>query len=299
MSDLDDEIRSHLEHEMDDNMARGMTRDRAEAAAYRKFGNRTRVKEDVWRLRPWAWLDGVRQDLRYALRMMRKNWGFTAIAVASLALGIGGNTALFSLVDRLMLRTLPVREPERLVALQVMTGGRPHGNFSYPDYAMAYTVSRRTAELGVRMALGARPTQIARIVVRETGALAALGLVIGIPLARRSQPAGGGAPVLDAALRPVGHRGGGAGDAGGIAGGGAVAGVAGGPRRSGGGAAGGVGTPSRPAGADVLGKYLWRRKRDSNPRVSFPTNGFQDRRLQPLGHSSTFTVADLTVAWQC
>jgi len=135
MSDLDDEIRSHLEHEIDDNVARGMTRAQAEAAAYRKFGNRTRVKEAVWRLRPGAWLDGLRQDLRYALRMMRKSWGFTAIAVASLALGIGGNTALFSLVDRLMLRTLPVREPERLVHVTSHRYDRAEGwMFSYPIY---------------------------------------------------------------------------------------------------------------------------------------------------------------------
>jgi predicted permease len=134
MSDLDDEIRSHLEHEIDNNMARGMTRAKAEAAAYRKFGNRTRAKEDVWRLGPWAWLDGVRQDLRYALRMMRKNWGFTAIAVASLALGIGGNTALFSLVDRLMLRTLPVREPERLVEVIVVRRAFTANGYPYPAY---------------------------------------------------------------------------------------------------------------------------------------------------------------------
>jgi len=134
MSDLDDEIRSHLEHEIDDNVARGMTRDEAAAAAYRKFGNRTRVKEDVWRLRPWACLDGLRQDLRYALRMMRKNWGFTAIAVASLALGIGGNTALFSLVDRLMLRTLPVREPERLVEVIVARRAFTENGYPYPAY---------------------------------------------------------------------------------------------------------------------------------------------------------------------
>jgi predicted permease len=135
-SDLDDEIRSHLEREIDDNIARGMTRDQAERAAYRKFGNRTRVKEDVWRLRPWAWLDGVRQDLVYALRMMRKNWGFTAIAVVSLALGIGGNTALFSLVDRLMLRTLPVREPERLVQLTATRRFAKESSpfFTYPNY---------------------------------------------------------------------------------------------------------------------------------------------------------------------
>jgi hypothetical protein len=135
MSELDDEIRSHLDHEIDDNIARGMTREQAEAAAYRKFGNRTRVKEDIWRLRPAAWLDGVCQNLRYALRMMRKGKGFTAIAVLSLALGIGGNTTLFSLVDRLMLRTLPVREPERLVEL-VATRRWGTGSqwFRYPEY---------------------------------------------------------------------------------------------------------------------------------------------------------------------
>src|SRR5579863_3819464 len=79
----------------------------------------------------WVWnsVDRLRQDVGYALRMMRRAPGFTAVAVLSLALGIGANTAIFSLIDTLMLRLLPVREPEQLVELLMKYPGEPRGSF--------------------------------------------------------------------------------------------------------------------------------------------------------------------------
>ncbi len=84
---------------------------------------------------PWNSLDRVWQDVRYALRTMRRTPGFTAVAVLSLALGIGANTAIFSLINTVMLRMLPVPEPERLVELLTRLPGEPHFNgFSGRQY---------------------------------------------------------------------------------------------------------------------------------------------------------------------
>src|SRR5439155_19375237 len=77
------------------------------------------------------WLDDLGKDLRYAFRTLRRNRAFAAVAVLSLALGIGANAAIFSLINAVMLRTLPVKEPNRLVQLTRMLAGRP-GNVSYP-----------------------------------------------------------------------------------------------------------------------------------------------------------------------
>src|SRR5256886_1552452 len=85
----------------------------------RAFGNATVLEEETRDPLGWTWLEHFAQDLRYGLRTLRKNLGFTAVAVLTLALGIGANTAIFQLSDALRLRAIPVKEPQQLVAVQL------------------------------------------------------------------------------------------------------------------------------------------------------------------------------------
>ena len=115
---LKTEIESHLQMAIRDRMERGESRAEAEANARRELGNVGLIQEvtrDQW---SWAWLEQLVSDVRYGLRAMRRNPGFTAVAVLSLALGLGANTAIFSVMDGLMLRMLPVRDPARLALVQ-------------------------------------------------------------------------------------------------------------------------------------------------------------------------------------
>lgn len=115
LDELDREIRDHLEEETLDNIARGMSEDNARAAAIRKFGNVTRVKEDVRGVWVPGWLDRLRQDARDAVRHLRRNPGFSFAIILTLALGIGLTTAIYSVVNAVLLRPLAYNHPERTV----------------------------------------------------------------------------------------------------------------------------------------------------------------------------------------
>lgn len=114
------EIDSHLEEEADEHTAGGMPPAEARLAARRAFGNIALIQEDVRALWTHVWLERLVQDLRYAFRSLRKNPGFAVIAMLSIALGTGANTAMFSVADRFILRPLPVYEPN-----EVFTIGMP------------------------------------------------------------------------------------------------------------------------------------------------------------------------------
>jgi len=133
--DLERELRSHLELETEERAGNGLSEEEARYAAQRAFGNTARVKEEVREMWGWTSLERLKQDASYALRGMRRSPGFTATAVLSLALGIGANTAMFSITDALMLRMLPVRNPEQLVSLSETSDQRLLGAiFPYPAF---------------------------------------------------------------------------------------------------------------------------------------------------------------------
>jgi predicted permease len=126
--EMDAELRFHLEAYVEDLIRSGVACDEAMRRARIEFGGIERVKEEGREARGVVLLESVMRDVRYALRMMRRTPGFTAVAVLSLALGIGANTAIFSLINTLMLRKLPVREPGQLVELLSRYPGEPRTN---------------------------------------------------------------------------------------------------------------------------------------------------------------------------
>jgi len=133
-AELQQELQFHLEEEAGDLQSRGLASEEARYAAKRDLGNPALIQEDTRAAWTWTWCEQLLQDLRYALRTMAANKSFTLLAILSLALGIGANTAIFSFMDSILLRSLPVPDPQSLVMLSWHTPREEtHGTDMHDD----------------------------------------------------------------------------------------------------------------------------------------------------------------------
>ncbi len=148
LESLDQEIRDHIERETQDNIDRGMTPQEAHRAAVLRFGNVALVKEDTRAVWTWTWLEQLRQDVRFGVRTLAARPGFATAAVVTLALGIGATVTVFSLLDRVLLRPLPVGEPFELANVYTSTRrGDPHGSTSFLEFLDYRSQSRSFSDL--------------------------------------------------------------------------------------------------------------------------------------------------------
>jgi predicted permease len=129
------ELDAHLAEEAAENVARGMTPAEARRRAYMKLGNPTMIREEIWKMNSFVSMEDLGRDVRYAFRQLRKSPGFAAIAIVTLALGIGVNTAIFSMVNGLLFSSLHIRQENRMLEIgSRQKGAQWQPQFSLPEY---------------------------------------------------------------------------------------------------------------------------------------------------------------------
>src|ERR1017187_5610269 len=141
------ELQAHVQIETDENVSRGMLPDEARYAANRKLGNSTQIRQEIFHMNSVAFVETMWQDLRFAFRMLRKKPSFTIAAVLTLALGIGATTAIFSVVNSVLLRTLPYSDSARVVVIRETNPSVGQVAVSYPNFLDWREQSRTIAQM--------------------------------------------------------------------------------------------------------------------------------------------------------
>jgi hypothetical protein len=156
--DLQDELQFHLTMREQKRQSEGLAAAEARTQTRREFGNASGFMETCRELWTFTWLETLWQDLKYGIRMLRRSPAFTAVAVLSLTLGIGVNAAFFCLVNALLLKPLPVPNPEQLVRIQIGAGNNPYIHLTCPMFQAIRKQGRLFSEVagwsGTRFLLG-------------------------------------------------------------------------------------------------------------------------------------------------
>jgi predicted permease len=193
--ELDEELRYHIDRQIEENIAKGTTEEEARYAALRAIGGVERRKEECRDMRRVRWIEDLTLDVSYSLRTLRKSLGFTAVVALTLALGIGANTAMFSLIDALLLKDLPVRQPEELVLLS--------RSFSYPgirilreyDQVTTGLVAFTPVRLGVSIAGQVEPAALGHLVSGNYFSVLGVNPILGRLIGADDDRAPGAHPV--------------------------------------------------------------------------------------------------------